>query len=65
MGKEERFAHISTKGIAWAVVQRMMADQARYDDEEGTGKGTGFDDADEVELTEENADEFINFINSF
>lgn len=41
-----------------------MADQARYDDEEGTGKGTGFD-ADEVELTEENADEFINFINSF
>ena len=35
------------------------------DDEEGTGKGTGFDDADEVELTEENADEFINFINSF
>lgn len=43
----------------------MLADQARYDDDEGTSVGTGFEDADEVELTEENTDEFINYINSF
>ena len=43
----------------------MLADQARYEYEEGTSGGTGFDDAEEVELTEENADEFINFINNF
>ena len=43
----------------------MLADQARYDDDEGTSGGTGFEDADEVELTEENTDEVINYINSF
>lgn len=51
-----------TKGIPWALVQRMLADQARYDDEDGEAGG-GFADG-EVELTEENADEFINYINS-
>ena len=55
-----------TKGIAWAVVQRMLADQARYDDEESAGTGSGnnqFENGD-MELTEDNADDFINYINS-
>jgi hypothetical protein len=43
----------------------MLADQARYDDEEeaASSNGTGFENGD-IELTEENADDFINYINS-
>ena len=55
-----------TKGIPWAVVQRMLADQQRYDyDEDGIG-GTAADSTFEqgdVTLTEENADDFVNYIN--
>lgn len=40
----------------------MLADQARYDEEETTEGGT-FESGD-VTLTEENADQFINYINS-
>ncbi|MDH6308126.1 hypothetical protein M2451_002645 [Dysgonomonas sp. PFB1-18] len=40
----------------------MLADQARYDDEEGTNGVASIDG--EVELTEENADDIINLINS-
>ena len=54
-----------TKGIAWGVVQRMMEDQARYDDEDDKPNGRGkFEETDEMVLTEENADDFINYINS-
>ncbi len=44
----------------------MLADQARYDDEESAGTGSGnsqFENGD-MELTEDNADDFINYINS-
>lgn len=46
------------KGIAWATVQRIMADQEQYDDEAGK------DDDETIELTEDNADQFINYINN-
>jgi len=43
----------------------MMEDQARYDDEDDKPNGRGkFEEADEMALTEENADDFINYINS-
>lgn len=44
----------------------MLADQARYDDEESVGTSSGnnqFENGD-MELTEDNADDFINYINS-
>lgn len=45
----------------------MLADQQRYDLDEdgtgGTGAGSTFEQGD-VTLTEENADDFINYINS-
>ncbi|KXU57861.1 hypothetical protein QP580_03475 [Prevotella bivia] len=45
----------------------MLADQARYDmDDEPTNNSAGgsqFDNG-SIELTEENADDFINYINS-
>ena len=54
-----------TKGIAWAVVQRMLADQQRYDlDNNGTGAANSQFEQGDVTLTEENADDFINYINS-
>ena len=53
------------KGIAWAIVERMLADQERYDtDEESTTDGSSFGSDGTVELTEENADDFIKYINS-
>lgn len=42
----------------------MLADQARYDDAENDGTSDGFVDSGEVELTDDNADQFINFINN-
>ena len=40
----------------------MLADQARYDEEEAdSGEFAGGGD---VELTEDNADQFINYINN-
>lgn len=45
----------------------MLADQQRYDqDEDGaaTDSGGGTFEQGEVTLTEENADDFINYINS-
>lgn len=47
-------------------MQRMLADQARYDDEEeqaGAGSESQFDSGD-IELTEDNVDDFVNYINS-
>lgn len=53
------------KGIAWAIVERMLADQERYEDEEvTTTDGGSFGSDVTVELTEENADDFIRYINS-
>jgi hypothetical protein len=42
----------------------MLSDQSRYDDEDKSTSGDGFEDGD-VELTEENADDFIKYINGF
>lgn len=43
----------------------MLADQERYDtDEECTTDGSSFGSDGTVELTEENADDFIKYINS-
>ena len=47
-------------------MQRMLADQARYDDEEEQAGGASesqFDSGD-IELTEDNVDDFVNYINS-
>lgn len=44
----------------------MLADQARYDEEEpqaGGASNSQFDNGD-IELTEDNADDFVNYINS-
>lgn len=43
----------------------MLADQARYDDEEnaGSSNNTQFESGD-MELTEDNVDDFVNYINS-
>lgn len=44
----------------------MLADQQRYDfDENGTGESAGstFEQGD-VSLTEDNVDDFVNYINS-
>lgn len=42
-------------GIAWGLVQRMMIDAPNYESE-------GNDD--EIELTEENGEKIMNYINS-
>jgi len=42
----------------------MLADQARYDEEDGNSSDGGFAGSGDVVLTEENADQFINYINS-
>lgn len=44
----------------------MLADQARYDDEESaeTANGNGQFDSGDIELTEDNLDDFVNYINS-
>jgi hypothetical protein len=44
----------------------MLADQARYDDEEsaGAGSGNGQFESGDMELTEDNVDDFVNYINS-
>lgn len=42
----------------------MLADQARYDEEDGNSSEGGFTGSGDVVLTEENADQFINYINS-
>lgn len=44
----------------------MLADQARYDDEESAdaSSGNGQFDSGDMELTEDNVDDFVNYINS-
>jgi hypothetical protein len=42
----------------------MLADQARYDEEEESSNEGGFAGSGDVVLTEDNADQFINYINS-
>ena len=42
----------------------MLADQARYDEEGESSSGDGFTENGDVVLTEENADQFINYINT-
>lgn len=42
----------------------MLADQARYDEEEENSNEGGFAGSGDVVLTEDNADQFINYINS-
>lgn len=47
-------------------MQRMLADQARYDDEEEAAAGGANDskfDSGDIELTEDNVDDFVNYIN--
>lgn len=43
----------------------MLADQARYDDEEGAGAASdsGQFESGDIELTEDNVDDFVNYIN--
>lgn len=42
----------------------MLADQARYDEEDESGKDGGFAGSSDMVLTEDNADQFINYINN-
>lgn len=43
----------------------MLADQARYDDEEeNAGSGNSQFENGDMELTEDNVDDFVNYINS-
>lgn len=43
----------------------MLADQARYDEDgDNASSDGGFAGSGDVVLTEENADQFINYINS-
>ena len=42
----------------------MLADQARYNEEDENSSEGGFTGSGDVVLTEENADQFINYINS-
>ena len=61
------FITMATMGTDQDMVQRMLADQQRYDlDKDGAATGNAgstFEQGD-VTLTEENADDFINYINS-
>lgn len=41
----------------------MLADQARYDDDD-SDNADGFAGDGDIELTEDNADQFINYINN-
>lgn len=42
----------------------MLADQARYDEGDKNSSEGGFAGSGDMVLTEENADQFINYINS-
>jgi hypothetical protein len=44
-------------GIAWSVVQRMMIDAPSYDLSDNNG-------VEEIELTENNSEQILNFVNS-
>jgi hypothetical protein len=43
-------------GIAWSVVQRMMIDAPGYDMND--------DGVEEIELTESNSEQILNYVNS-
>lgn len=43
-------------GIAWSIVQRMMIDAPSYDTED--------DNVREIELTEDNQQQVLNYVNS-
>ena len=42
----------------------MLADQARYDEEESATSGGNQFESGDMELTEDNVDDFVNYINS-
>ena len=42
----------------------MLADQARYDEEDASSNDGGFAGDGDMVLTEDNADQFINYINN-
>ncbi|MDO4782986.1 MAG: hypothetical protein Q4A09_07220 [Capnocytophaga felis] len=49
--------HYLHEGIAWSLVQRMMIDAPSYETED--------DENEDVALTDENAEYFLNYFNQF